>query len=49
MAADCNVSFQSTEEKMIYSALLSYSPQPSQGRLLRLEAAAIPVECHYEK
>lgn len=42
--------FQSTEEKLIYSARLSYSPEPSRvGAVLRQDAAAIPVECHYEK
>lgn len=42
-------SFQSTEEKIIYSNVLSYSPEPSQDGLLRLDAATIPVECHYKK
>lgn len=41
--------FQSTEEMIIYSNVLSYSPEPSQGGLLRLEAATIPIECHYKK
>lgn len=40
---------QATEEEIIYSNLLSYSPEPSQEGLLRLDAATIPVECHYEK
>lgn len=46
---DCKSSFQSTEEKIIYSNVLSYSPEPSQDGLLRLDAATIPVECHYKK
>lgn len=45
----CKTCFQSTEEKIVYSNVLSYSPEPSQDGLLRLDAATIPVECHYEK
>lgn len=41
--------FQSTEEMIIYSNVLSYSPEQSQGGLLRLDAATIPIECHYKK
>lgn len=40
---------QSTKEKIIYSNVLVYSPEPSSDALLRLDGAAIPVECHYEK
>ncbi|TWW73945.1 Zona pellucida sperm-binding protein 3 [Takifugu flavidus] len=47
---DCGMSRSSTEEKIVYSARLSYSPEPPRvGAVLRLDAAAIPVECHYEK
>lgn len=46
----CNhSSFQSTKEKIIYSSVLVYSPEPTHEGLLRLDGASIPVECHYEK
>lgn len=41
--------FQSSEEEIIYSTVLVYSPEPSDGGLLRLDGATIPVECHYDK
>ena len=40
---------QSTEDSLIYSNLLIYSPEPSLDGLLRLEGVTIPVECHYNK
>lgn len=46
---ECTIFFQATEEKIIYSNVLSYSPEPAQDGLLRLDAATIPVECHYER
>lgn len=46
---ECKTCFQSTEEKIVYSNVLKYSPEPSQDGLLRLDAATIPVECHYKK
>ncbi|KAK9539194.1 hypothetical protein VZT92_004316 [Zoarces viviparus] len=46
---DCGAELSSTEEKIIYSNVLVYSPEPSSDGLLRLDAATIPVQCHYEK
>ncbi|KAM6918224.1 zona pellucida sperm-binding protein 3-like [Xenentodon cancila] len=46
---DCGTKLSSTEEKIIYSNVLVYSPEPSGDGLLRLDGATIPVECHYEK
>ncbi|XP_061588220.1 zona pellucida sperm-binding protein 3-like [Cololabis saira] len=46
---DCGTKLSSTEEKIIYSNVLVYSPEPSADGLLRLDGATIPVECHYEK
>lgn len=40
---------QSTEEKIIYSNVLIYSPEPSADGVLRLDGATVPVECQYEK
>ncbi|XP_012732012.2 zona pellucida sperm-binding protein 3 [Fundulus heteroclitus] len=44
---DCGTKLSSTEEKIIYSNVLTYSPTPSVDGLLRLDGAAVPVECHY--
>uniref|UniRef100_A0A8C7YCW1 Zona pellucida sperm-binding protein 3 n=1 Tax=Oryzias sinensis TaxID=183150 RepID=A0A8C7YCW1_9TELE len=49
LLSDCGTKLSSTEEKIIYSNVLIYSPEPSVDGLLRLEAATIPVECHYER
>ncbi|KAG7229305.1 hypothetical protein INR49_012963, partial [Caranx melampygus] len=46
---DCGTKLSSTEEKIIYSNVLVYSPEASSDGLLRLDGATIPVECHYEK
>ncbi|KAK0134475.1 Zona pellucida sperm-binding protein 3 [Merluccius polli] len=46
---DCGTQLSSTEETLIYSNMLFYSPEPSADGLLRLEGVAIPVECHYNK
>ncbi|CAJ1072194.1 zona pellucida sperm-binding protein 3-like [Xyrichtys novacula] len=46
---DCGTSLSSTKERIIYSNVLVYSPEPSLHGLLRLDGASIPVECHYEK
>ncbi|KAM8850589.1 zona pellucida sperm-binding protein 3-like [Spinachia spinachia] len=46
---DCGARLSSTKEKIIYSNVLVYSPEPSAAGLLRLAAATIPVQCHYEK
>ncbi|XP_044075147.1 zona pellucida sperm-binding protein 3-like isoform X2 [Siniperca chuatsi] len=46
---DCGTKLSSTEEKIIYSNVLVYSPEPSSNGLLRLDGATTPVECHYEK
>uniref|UniRef100_A0A672IWM3 Zona pellucida sperm-binding protein 3 n=1 Tax=Salarias fasciatus TaxID=181472 RepID=A0A672IWM3_SALFA len=46
---DCGIKLSSTEEKIIYSTVLVYSPEPDADGLIKLEGATIPVECHYEK
>ncbi|XP_034411937.1 zona pellucida sperm-binding protein 3-like [Cyclopterus lumpus] len=46
---DCGTKLSSTKEKIIYSNVLVYSPEPSSDGLLRLNEATIPVQCHYEK
>ncbi|XP_028327888.1 zona pellucida sperm-binding protein 3-like [Gouania willdenowi] len=46
---DCGMKLSSTEETIIYSTVLVYSPEPSSSSLIRLDGATIPLECHYEK
>uniref|UniRef100_A0A3B5ACX0 Zona pellucida sperm-binding protein 3 n=1 Tax=Stegastes partitus TaxID=144197 RepID=A0A3B5ACX0_9TELE len=46
---DCGTKLSSTEEKIIYSNVLVYSPELSSNDLLRLDGASVPIECHYEK
>ncbi|XP_041659625.1 zona pellucida sperm-binding protein 3-like [Cheilinus undulatus] len=46
---DCGTKLSSNKEKIIYSNVLVYSPEPSHDGLLRLDGVSIPVECHYKK
>ncbi|XP_036436689.1 zona pellucida sperm-binding protein 3-like [Colossoma macropomum] len=46
---DCGTQQWVTEEALIYTNLLVYSPSPSLGGLVRMEGAVIPVECHYKR
>ncbi|MEQ2193306.1 hypothetical protein XENOCAPTIV_000012 [Xenoophorus captivus] len=46
---DCGTKLYSTEDKIIYSNVLNYSPKPSLDGLVRLDVAAVPVECHYDR
>ncbi|KAM9718630.1 zona pellucida sperm-binding protein 3-like [Menidia menidia] len=46
---ECGTKLSSTEEMIVYSNVLVYSPEPSSDGLLRLDGATIPVECHYER
>ncbi|XP_019727205.1 zona pellucida sperm-binding protein 3-like [Hippocampus comes] len=45
---DCGTLRSSTQDKIIYSNVLVYSPEPSDG-FLRLDGATIPVECHFDR
>ncbi|XP_057713883.1 zona pellucida sperm-binding protein 3-like isoform X1 [Corythoichthys intestinalis] len=45
---DCGTRLSTTQDKIIYSNVLVYSPEPSEG-LFRLEGATIPVECHFDR
>ncbi|KAK7940273.1 hypothetical protein WMY93_003599 [Mugilogobius chulae] len=45
---DCGTKHWMTEESLVYTNLLIYSPEPSAG-VIRMEEAVIPVECHYER
>ncbi|XP_017544115.1 zona pellucida sperm-binding protein 3-like isoform X2 [Pygocentrus nattereri] len=46
---DCGTQQWVTEEALIYTNLLIYSPAPSLDGLVRMEGAVIPVECHYKR
>ncbi|XP_059914466.1 zona pellucida sperm-binding protein 3-like [Gadus macrocephalus] len=46
---ECGMKLSSTDDSLIYSNLLIYSPEASVDGLLRLEGVTIPVECHYNK
>ncbi|KAM8838628.1 zona pellucida sperm-binding protein 3-like [Synchiropus picturatus] len=45
----CGTKLSSTGDKIVYSNVLIYSPEPSRDGLFRLDAAAVPVECHYDR
>ncbi|XP_077580958.1 zona pellucida sperm-binding protein 3-like [Stigmatopora nigra] len=45
---DCGTRLSSNKDKIIYSNVLVYSPEPSEG-LFRLDEANIPVECHFDR
>ncbi|KAM9789876.1 zona pellucida sperm-binding protein 3-like [Neosynchiropus ocellatus] len=45
----CGTKLSSTQDKIVYSNVLIYSPEPSNDGLFRLDATAIPVECHYDR
>ncbi|XP_072549818.1 uncharacterized protein [Salminus brasiliensis] len=46
---DCGTQHWVTEDTLIYTNLLTYSPAPSLDGLVRMENAGIPVECHYRR
>lgn len=38
-----------TEDSLVYTNLLIYSPESSVDGVIRMEEAVIPIECHYER
>ncbi|XP_072299965.1 zona pellucida sperm-binding protein 3-like [Eucyclogobius newberryi] len=46
---DCGTKHWMTEEYLVYTNLLIYSPDSSVGSVIRMEEAVIPIECHYER
>ncbi|XP_033827584.2 zona pellucida sperm-binding protein 3-like [Periophthalmus magnuspinnatus] len=46
---DCGNQHWMTEESLVYTNLLIYSPESSTGGVIRMEEAVIPIECHYER
>ncbi|XP_051980496.1 zona pellucida sperm-binding protein 3-like [Xyrauchen texanus] len=46
---DCGTQHWITDESLIYTNLLIFSPQPSPDGVIRLENAVVPIECHYSR
>nr|XP_046270058.1 zona pellucida sperm-binding protein 3-like [Scatophagus argus] len=46
---DCSTKHWMTEDSLVYTNLLIYSPSPSADGLIRMDEAVIPIECHYER
>ncbi|XP_040918603.1 zona pellucida sperm-binding protein 3-like isoform X2 [Toxotes jaculatrix] len=40
---------QMTEDSLVYTNLLIYSPVASPDGLIRMDEAVVPIECHYER
>uniref|UniRef100_A0A3Q1GWE8 Zona pellucida sperm-binding protein 3 n=1 Tax=Acanthochromis polyacanthus TaxID=80966 RepID=A0A3Q1GWE8_9TELE len=38
---------QMTEDSLVYTNLLIYSPEASPNGLIRMDEAVVPIECHY--
>ncbi|XP_034047264.1 zona pellucida sperm-binding protein 3-like [Thalassophryne amazonica] len=45
---DCGTKHWMTEESLVYTNLLMYSPEASGG-VIRMDPAVIPIECHYDR
>ncbi|XP_034053876.1 zona pellucida sperm-binding protein 3-like [Gymnodraco acuticeps] len=46
---ECGTRHWVTEDSLIYTNLLIYSPEASPFGVVRMEEAVIPIECHYER
>nr|AIO02875.1 zona pellucida C5 protein [Gymnodraco acuticeps] len=46
---ECGTRHWVTEDSLIYTNLLIYSPEASPYGVVRMEEAVIPIECHYER
>ncbi|KAF3846457.1 hypothetical protein F7725_003535 [Dissostichus mawsoni] len=46
---ECGTRHWVTEDSLIYTNLLIYSPEASQYGVVRMDEAVIPIECHYER
>ncbi|KAM3863865.1 uncharacterized protein ACN63O_011730 [Diretmus argenteus] len=45
--SDCGTKHWITEDSLIYTNLLIYSPMTSPDGVIRMDEAVIPIECHY--
>ncbi|XP_029945152.1 zona pellucida sperm-binding protein 3-like [Salarias fasciatus] len=46
---DCGTKHWMTEDSLVYTNLLIYSPIPSPNGVIRMDEAVIPIECHYAR
>ncbi|KAI4798617.1 hypothetical protein KUCAC02_020611 [Chaenocephalus aceratus] len=46
---ECGTRHWVTEDSLIYTNLLIYSPEASPYGVVRMDGAVIPIECHYER
>nr|ANO39565.1 zona pellucida protein ZPC5 isoform 4 [Notothenia coriiceps] len=46
---ECGTRHWVTEDSLIYTNLLIYSPEASSYGVVRMDEAVIPIECHYER
>ncbi|XP_066578617.1 zona pellucida sperm-binding protein 3 [Amia ocellicauda] len=46
---DCGSELSFTEDLLVYSNTLFYTPAPSPGGIIRMNNASIPLECHYNR
>uniref|UniRef100_A0A7N6BEV0 Zona pellucida sperm-binding protein 3 n=1 Tax=Anabas testudineus TaxID=64144 RepID=A0A7N6BEV0_ANATE len=46
---DCGTKHWMTEDSLVYTNLLIFSPVTSPYGLIRLDEAVVPIECHYER
>lgn len=46
---DCGTQHWITDDSLIYTNLLIFTPQPSPDGVVRLEQAIVPIECYYSR
>ncbi|TDH02841.1 hypothetical protein EPR50_G00156580 [Perca flavescens] len=46
---DCGTKHWMTDDSLIFTNLLIYSPVASSAGVVRMDEAVIPIECHYER
>ncbi|XP_056256595.1 zona pellucida sperm-binding protein 3-like [Seriola aureovittata] len=46
---DCGTKHWMTEDSLVYTNLLIYSPVASTDGLIRMDEAVVPIECYYER
>ncbi|KAM7372099.1 hypothetical protein PAMP_009294 [Pampus punctatissimus] len=46
---DCGTKHWMTEDSLVYTNLLIFSPEASPEGVIRMDEAVIPIECHYER
>ncbi|KAI3359253.1 hypothetical protein L3Q82_002771 [Scortum barcoo] len=46
---DCGTKHWMTEDSLVYTNLLIYSPVASPEGVIRMDEAVIPIECHYQR